>query len=393
MNCEQALIALSAELDGELSPEARAALDDHLAHCPACRALREDLAALHAAWDGMDVEAPDALMENVLGHLPPQEPVKKAPVIRIHWRRWAGVAAGLVLVVAAAWALSHTAPAPTVDDTMKVAAYGGSLTADVTEHAATDEVSPSDVAPRMMTKTTGTETPDAAVPETATPDADVPEYVEDDVVSANAAPSPDPSSEKYVAQGTSSSEGNVQPPSDDGGNTAPPEETVTGGSGDVAGSGVSPSAAVPRMMMLPTTGAEAPEVEVPDTDTPGASAAPSSPPPSPSQECAPENGPDSQQGTQPPTGDDGNFAPSTEVMVTGAASVPYLGTLTLSAIPDGDPVLDFPCTLQEDGASRYELPAQDFQDFIARLDEAQVEYELETSDPSAELGLVIVTGP
>ena len=47
LTCEQALELISAQLDGALTAEEAGALDEHLAQCPACRALRADLSTLH----------------------------------------------------------------------------------------------------------------------------------------------------------------------------------------------------------------------------------------------------------------------------------------------------------------------------------------------------------
>ena len=44
MNCDQALEAISAALDGELSAKERTLLDAHLADCPTCAALFDELA-------------------------------------------------------------------------------------------------------------------------------------------------------------------------------------------------------------------------------------------------------------------------------------------------------------------------------------------------------------
>ena len=42
MNCHKAEELLSRAMDGELSPDERAALDAHIAVCPGCRALRDE---------------------------------------------------------------------------------------------------------------------------------------------------------------------------------------------------------------------------------------------------------------------------------------------------------------------------------------------------------------
>ena len=46
--CFEVLEQLSDYLDGELSPQAKAKVDAHLAGCAECRAVAADLAKLHA---------------------------------------------------------------------------------------------------------------------------------------------------------------------------------------------------------------------------------------------------------------------------------------------------------------------------------------------------------
>ena len=46
MNCEQALEAISARLDGALSEEENRELETHLASCASCRALLKELTEL-----------------------------------------------------------------------------------------------------------------------------------------------------------------------------------------------------------------------------------------------------------------------------------------------------------------------------------------------------------
>ena len=43
ITCDEALELISARLDGALSPDGEAALEAHLAQCPACGALLADL--------------------------------------------------------------------------------------------------------------------------------------------------------------------------------------------------------------------------------------------------------------------------------------------------------------------------------------------------------------
>lgn len=106
MNCETALDLVSASLDGELTAEEEARLQAHLDQCPRCRALRTELLGIHAACGEMEAPPPAQLKDHILAHLPPQETAKaaKGPV----WRRWAALAAALVLVALAAWRLPRS---------------------------------------------------------------------------------------------------------------------------------------------------------------------------------------------------------------------------------------------------------------------------------------------
>lgn len=109
MDHENALEALSAALDGELSPQETEQLNAHLAQCPACRALAQELSALRDACGHMDIAPPPELKDQIMAHLPPQEPskvVKLPPKTSAHhWQRWAAMAAAFALVCMAAWQL------------------------------------------------------------------------------------------------------------------------------------------------------------------------------------------------------------------------------------------------------------------------------------------------
>lgn len=60
--CERYTQLLSARMDGELAPQERQELENHLAICPECRALAEQLEALRACMQDMeDVPAPRIL--------------------------------------------------------------------------------------------------------------------------------------------------------------------------------------------------------------------------------------------------------------------------------------------------------------------------------------------
>lgn len=103
MTCENALEAISAALDGELSPAQRAELDAHLASCPACAALFEELAGHSRLLRELDCEVPAGLSDRILSALPEQSPAKKRTSPR--WQRYGTLAACLALVIWAGIAL------------------------------------------------------------------------------------------------------------------------------------------------------------------------------------------------------------------------------------------------------------------------------------------------
>ena len=107
MHCNDVLEQISAALDGEGSAAQRSALEDHLASCPRCAALYEELAGQSRLLRALDCDVPEGLSARILSALPPQAPGKKSSVL--HLRRWGTLAACLVLVCCGAFALSRPA--------------------------------------------------------------------------------------------------------------------------------------------------------------------------------------------------------------------------------------------------------------------------------------------
>lgn len=110
MTCETALELISAALDGELTVDEQAQLDHHLAQCSSCRALSDELSALHCACEGLEVAPPPELRACILNGLPAQN--RPAKVVFIRWRRWAVMAASFALVMMAAWNLPKVLTKP-----------------------------------------------------------------------------------------------------------------------------------------------------------------------------------------------------------------------------------------------------------------------------------------
>lgn len=65
MTCEEALLAISAALDGELSPAERARLSGHLLECPQCRELAEDLRVLTDILEDSEQAPPPELAASI----------------------------------------------------------------------------------------------------------------------------------------------------------------------------------------------------------------------------------------------------------------------------------------------------------------------------------------
>ena len=101
MNCEQALAAISARLDGELSEAESRELDAHLVSCASCRALAKELTELEAGLDLLPMEeAPDTLVPGVMRAIraeKSQRSQKKKAPHRTAWLIAAAAAIALLL--------------------------------------------------------------------------------------------------------------------------------------------------------------------------------------------------------------------------------------------------------------------------------------------------------
>lgn len=90
MDCDQAVEAISAALDGELSPGEQARLEEHLEGCGACRALAADFASISAALDLGEQDPPPGLQAEILAAVAAQG---RAPGGRGKRRRYLHLAA------------------------------------------------------------------------------------------------------------------------------------------------------------------------------------------------------------------------------------------------------------------------------------------------------------
>jgi len=92
---------LSARLDGLLTVEEERGLEDHLALCPACRAVGSRLAAIQTAFDDLEeVQAPEGFAQGVMDRIRAEGKPKVRPLFkRPQVRALAGLAACLALVI------------------------------------------------------------------------------------------------------------------------------------------------------------------------------------------------------------------------------------------------------------------------------------------------------
>lgn len=118
-HCDEYLEWISASLDGALSPAESKQLETHLAQCPECRALYEDLLSLHTSLTELpSVEPPQDLTERIMAAVAADKvipmPVRK-PALR-HWKGWAATAAAVAVILAGSYGLERQAgssrPAP-----------------------------------------------------------------------------------------------------------------------------------------------------------------------------------------------------------------------------------------------------------------------------------------
>lgn len=69
MNCEQALEAISAKLDGELDEAGVRELDAHLAGCPECRRIFEELKSIDDSMQDLSDNVPEELRTRVMAQV------------------------------------------------------------------------------------------------------------------------------------------------------------------------------------------------------------------------------------------------------------------------------------------------------------------------------------
>ena len=154
LDCEQALDLISAKLDGALTAEESAALEEHLAACPACRALLADFEELHLELPKLAAQPPADLKDHIMAEVrrskvTPFQGKKK----QWRWRSLASLAAVLVLVFVGSSAMrqwegaaSRAENAPAAGDSLNIFAQGETAGDTITAPAAVTPDTQSQVA-------------------------------------------------------------------------------------------------------------------------------------------------------------------------------------------------------------------------------------------------------
>jgi predicted anti-sigma-YlaC factor YlaD len=158
LTCDQLIEALDEYLDERLGAIRRAAVEAHLAQCPACPALVADVGAIrHTARTLEPIEPPDRVWRLVRARVSLEAPP------RAWWTAWlqpAAAVAGLVLVVASlTWIslrLTSTPPAAQMADGAGSLAGFELAEAEYTDAIASLEEAAAAAAPQLDALTTAT---------------------------------------------------------------------------------------------------------------------------------------------------------------------------------------------------------------------------------------------
>lgn len=165
MRCEDAALLLSARLDGELSEAEERELNDHLAQCPACRALAEDLASLHASLSYLEDEpAPEGFAARVMERVRAETSEKKTiPLFkRPQVRAIAGLAACAVLCVGL-YAASQSRKWSALEENFQPAVRAVAQDSTQEEGAVQDQTELTAAVPEALMETEDQEAPDGGV--------------------------------------------------------------------------------------------------------------------------------------------------------------------------------------------------------------------------------------
>lgn len=358
MTCETALELMSAALDGELTADEQAQLDEHLAQCGPCRALFDDLTAIHGACDDWEVAPPPELREKILSDLPAQDKPRK--VVPIRWGRWAAMAATFLFVSFAAWRLpSYFTSRPAAQnhpDEAVLAADPSPVEASVPLAEEPGMTQPSKATPLPQPAAS----PEAAIPAAASDEGEVSAEASD--VSEPA----DVNAKKSVS--ISFTSGAV---SNAAGSAAPADQPLSAYGAYANGQLDGAANDLPLMTAARTFASPVPENDLP-----------------PATNGVLYDFADEQLEVAPDMGEEEDV--QVTLIPTEAAPV-YCGVLTL---PEGELLIDYPAQIRSTGETCYELPGDAFQALVDELAASDAPFDLRSAgddiSAAAPTGLVVI---
>src|SRR5215831_809543 len=115
MACERNIERIQELIDGTLGPIRRAELEQHLAQCDTCRALRDDLEAVRDAGAALpQMRPPDGAWLQIAGRLRQEGRIRETAAPRAErWSYgWLAIAATLVLAAGASLLVLVRTPSP-----------------------------------------------------------------------------------------------------------------------------------------------------------------------------------------------------------------------------------------------------------------------------------------
>lgn len=231
-DCDRALELISAGLDGALTPEEKDWLEKHLEHCPDCRALDADFAALHQLLPTLVPEPPAELKGRIMDAVRAEktvafpDPAQKKP--RLRWKAWVSVAAVAALVF-----LGGRAALPALNS-------GGTSMPATADAPAGTELPAADAAQApeaALQEAPAAEVPASKAPSAETPAAQAPS-AEQPSGGTSSAEAASPRAGSKTSGGTGSTERMAEP-----GGTAQPKTDTAGGEAGITTMMIDPAAA------------------------------------------------------------------------------------------------------------------------------------------------------
>lgn len=98
-DCEKIQELISCLMDGELTAKEKLEVESHIAHCPQCRAMYEDFAAISGMFSDETAQVPAALHSSIMESVNAAPRAKKKKGLLVALRPYMGAAACLVIIV------------------------------------------------------------------------------------------------------------------------------------------------------------------------------------------------------------------------------------------------------------------------------------------------------